>query len=237
MGNTQSIGQVVEGGIEIYKTFKSQQDQQQHGQAGNFHPQQQHGQTGNFHPQQPHAPFADEHDDPNYSRLRALAHEEAEKRNQCYERSQAAYHNGDGAEAKELSTQGHYHDNQMKHYNSQAAELVYAQKNQNRPPTEIDLHGLFVHEASKKVEEALERCQRERHDHLVIIVGKGLHSPGNIAKLKPAILELVHKYQVSCEPNRPNPGCIYVEFGKGVGNLDWLDVFANKMANKECIIM
>ncbi|KAF7728200.1 hypothetical protein EC973_006594 [Apophysomyces ossiformis] len=231
MGNAQSVGKVVKEGIQIYETIKSQQEQQQHGPSSSHYPQQYHA------PQHYHAPHVDEHDDPDYSRLRALAHEEAEKRNHCYERSQAAYHNGDGAAAKELSNQGHHHDDQMKRYNKQAAELVFAQKNQNRPPTEIDLHGLFVHEASEKVEEALSRCQREGYDHLVIIVGKGLHSPGNIAKLKPAILELVHKYQVRCEPNRPNPGCIYVEFGKGVGNMDWLDVFANKMANADCIIM
>lgn len=129
------------------------------------------------------------------------------------------------------------------------------EKNHDRPSNEVDLHGLFVKEASEKAEEAIERCQREGADHLVIIVGKGLHSPGktanqgggrsvlifaagNIAKLKPAIINLVKKYNVSCEPNRPNPGCLYIEFGKGTGDLSWLDRLADHLGNKgSCAIM
>lgn len=111
------------------------------------------------------------------------------------------------------------------------------EKNQGRPSNEIDLHGLFVKEASQKVEEAIQRCQRNGEDHLVIIVGKGLHSPGQIAKLKPAIIELVKKYNVSCQPNIPNPGCLYIEFGKGTGDLSWLDRLTDRMSNDQCIIM
>ena len=66
----------------------------------------------------------------------------------------------------------------MKKYNRQAAELVFQEKNADRPADEIDLHGLFVKEATEKVDEALKRCQHNGQDHLTIIVGKGLHSPG-----------------------------------------------------------
>jgi hypothetical protein len=61
---------------------------------------------------------------------------------------------------------------------------------------------------------------------------------GQIAKLKPAIIELVRKYNVSCQPNIPNPGCLYVEFGKGTGDLSWLDRITDKMAKGDaCVIM
>lgn len=99
------------------------------------------------------------------------------------------------------------------------------------------MHGLYVKEASAKVEEAIRRCEQNGEKDLVIIVGKGLHSPGQIAKLKPAIIELVKKYNVSCQPNIPNPGCLYVEFGKGTGDLSWIDRFGDKMANDQCNIM
>lgn len=56
--------------------------------------------------------------------------------------------------------------------------LLVLEKNQGRPTNEIDLHGLFVTEASEKVEEAIQRCQASGEENLVIIVGKGLHSPG-----------------------------------------------------------
>lgn len=52
------------------------------------------------------------------------------------------------------------------------------EKNQGRPINEIDLHGLFVAEARQKVEEAIQRCQNSKQTHLIIIVGRGLHSPG-----------------------------------------------------------
>lgn len=110
-------------------------------------------------------------------------------------------------------------------------------KNQGRPRNEIDLHGLYVKEASQKVEEAIQHCQQAGENDLTIIVGKGLHSPNQIAKLKPAIIELVKKYNVSCQPNIPNPGCLYVEFGKGTGDLSWLDRFTDKMSNDQCVIM
>jgi len=177
----------------------------------------------------------EEEDDQEYARLRSLAHEEAEKRNNCFEASQTAYKNRQGARAKELSNEGKQHDSLMKQYNKQAADLVFRKNNAHRPPTEVDLHGLFVKEASERVEEALQRCQQQKLDHLVIIVGKGLHSPGNIAKLKPAIVELVNKYQVSVQPDKPNAGCLYVEFGKGPSELSWLDRWLGLEGG--CIIM
>ncbi|KAI9313647.1 hypothetical protein BX666DRAFT_1978639 [Dichotomocladium elegans] len=237
MGNSQSsiekIGSAVDEGIKIYKAIKQQQDFQQHSSSY----QQQYHQEHSYKHQQHYAgALSDDGDSPEYDRLRELAKHEAEQRNACYERSKAAYQAGDGAEAKSLSVQGHKHDEAMKRYNQQAADLVFEEKNRGRSPYEIDLHGLFVKEAAEKVDEALRRCQKDGQDHLIIIVGKGLHSPGQIAKLKPAIVEMVKKYNVSCQPNIPNPGCLYVEFGKGTGDLSWLDVFSETMS-KECIIM
>ncbi|KAI8331887.1 hypothetical protein BC941DRAFT_437831 [Chlamydoabsidia padenii] len=250
MGNAQSIGTLINKGIKIYKKIKREkerQERQQHHQQQHQQPQQQQQQQQQQHQQQQHHQqqhtggyhqIQQEHDDPQYTRLRDQAHQEAEKRNACYQRSQEAYHQGDGARAKEESNQGHRHDELMKQYNHQAADLVYAHKNQGRPPTEIDLHGLFVQEAKERVDAALRRCEKNGADHLVIIVGKGLHSPGQIAKLKPAIIELVQKYKVQCTPNKPNPGCLYIEFGKGTGDLSWLDRFTDKLSrNDVCTIM
>lgn len=60
---------------------------------------------------------------------------------------------------------------------------------------------------------------------------------GHVAKLKPAIKDLVLRYQVAVEPNRPNPGCLYVEFGKEPSNLSWLDRMLDSASKDECIIM
>lgn len=78
MGNSQSsidkIESAVDKGLRIYKVFKEYQKEQ--------------------------GPIIDDVQDgpEDYHRLRALAGEEAQKRNQFYERSQAAYQAGDGAE-------------------------------------------------------------------------------------------------------------------------------------------
>lgn len=90
----------------------------------------------------------------------------------------------------------------MKQYNKQAADfvfeskqdvvhvffswmshlfsrIVHVAKNRGRSPDEVDLHGLFVQEATERAEEAIARCQREGRDHLTIIVGRGNHSIGS----------------------------------------------------------
>ncbi|KAI9485738.1 MAG: hypothetical protein EXX96DRAFT_476137 [Benjaminiella poitrasii] len=238
MGNQQSLEKVehvVKEGINIYNQIKKEQNQHEQTTHYTSTTHVTHSTTTttttNYHPS------ADIDDDQVYSDLRQKAHEEAEKRNRYYDQSQQAYQNGDGAEAKELSNKGHYHDKLMKQYNEQAADHIYAVRNQGRPTNEIDLHGLFVKEASEKVEQAIQRCQASGQSDLVIIVGKGLHSPGQIAKLKPAIIDLVKRYNVSCQPNIPNPGCLYVEFGKGTGDLSWLDRITDKFVNDQCIIM
>ncbi|KAI9299960.1 hypothetical protein BJ944DRAFT_171584 [Cunninghamella echinulata] len=242
MGNAQSLGKKIDKGIAFYKKVKKiadeQQQQQQQQDHSNNNNNQHHSPSHSNSNQHHYTPSHDTNDNPEYSRLRSLAHEEAEKRNECYEQSQEAYRNGDGALAKELSNKGHSHDNKMKQYNQQAADLIYREKNQGRPPNEIDLHGLFVQEATDRVDEAIKLCKREHYENLTIIVGKGLHSPGQIAKLKPAITEMVQRYEVLCEPNRPNPGCLYITFGQGTGDLSWLDKITDKIQQQNtCTIM
>ncbi|CEP15443.1 hypothetical protein [Parasitella parasitica] len=246
MGNSQSfdkVQHVVQDGINIYNQLTKEQEQAHHQQYNgnnnnyyNSHSSPVGSGGGNNGSLYHHSEDMD--DDEIYSQFRALAHEEAQQRNDCFARSQEAYKSGDGAQAKTLSNQGRHHDNLMKKYNQQAADHIFKVKNQNRPLNEIDLHGLYVKEASAKVEEALRHCQSNGEAFLIIIVGKGLHSPNQIAKLKPAIIELVKKYRVTCQPNVPNPGCLFVEFGKGTGDLSWLDRLSERMAkNDQCLIM
>ena len=60
---------------------------------------------------------------------------------------------------------------------------------------------------------------------------------GQIAKLKPAIGEMIKKYNVKCTPDKPNPGCLYVEFGQGTGDLSWLDRITDRVEKGNCAIM
>lgn len=82
--------------------------------------------------------------DPEYKRLRDLAHQEYEKRAECFEKSKQAYNNGDGAEAKRLSEQGKKHGEKMDEYNEKAKQFVFRANNADSAGDEIDLHGLYV---------------------------------------------------------------------------------------------
>ncbi|CAG8518837.1 1775_t:CDS:2 [Racocetra fulgida] len=107
---------------------------------------------------------------------------------------------------------------------------------QRRPITEIDLHGLYVKEAMDKTESRIQYCKANKIDHLVIIVGRGKHSSG-LAKLKPAIINLMKKYQLRCTPDKPTVGCLYVEFGLPGEpiNIGWFDNFVADITNY-CVI-
>ncbi|KAI8327762.1 hypothetical protein EDC96DRAFT_531310, partial [Choanephora cucurbitarum] len=87
MGNSQSIDKAVhvaKEGINIYKQIKKQQEQEQ--QQSHSQHQEHHYQHQEHHYQQSHHssyhPSADVDDDDEYARLRNLAHEEAQKRNE-----------------------------------------------------------------------------------------------------------------------------------------------------------
>jgi len=125
MGNKPSLEKAFDTANQVYHEYQlSQKDQQQPqynqpypGNHSQPYPQQPaHGGGQQQYHQQPHnqhynnqgaphapSPHLDEGDDPEYSRLRGLAHQEAMTRNECYERSQQAYKSGDGAQGKSFS--------------------------------------------------------------------------------------------------------------------------------------
>jgi len=88
--------------------------------------------------------------------------------------------------------------------------LIFAANNTDSAPNEVDLHGLYVKEAIARTEQAVEAAQQrgDSNIHLIVgrfalfyvlliwtggVVGKGLHSQDHVAKLKPAIEDLMVK--------------------------------------------
>ncbi|KAG0023161.1 hypothetical protein BGZ80_010221 [Entomortierella chlamydospora] len=130
-----------------------------------------------------------------------MARQNAVKRQEYAEKSKAAYSSGNGAKAK-----------------------VY---NSSKPPNEIDLHGLKVREALDITRERLARFIRNKETNLIIIVGRGNNSVNGIAKIKPAVIELVKEYRIKATPNKPNQGCIFVEPLPSNQGFDfsWIDGF------------
>ncbi|KAF5607732.1 nuclear WD PRL1 [Fusarium subglutinans] len=147
--------------------------------------------------------FAHDDDDieQEYDRLRDLARAEAEKRNDCFARSRQAYEDGDGAGAKELSNQGKAHAARMDDYNQQASDFIFRENNASGrvEADSIDLHGLYVEEAERILEERIRADQRNGQTHLYAIVGKGHHSAGGVQKLKPKVEELCQELGLRAE--------------------------------------
>lgn len=72
------------------------------------------------------------------------------------------------------------------------------ENNRDSPPGTIDLHGLYVKEAIERTEAAIAEGQKTPHRDLRVIVGKGIHSPGHVAKIKPAVQDLMQKWVGIC---------------------------------------
>lgn len=78
-----------------------------------------------------------------------------------------------------------------------AAETIYLHRNGGRPDTSIDLHGLYVNEALGYLQQRLKIM--DRGDKLDVITGAGHHSDDHIAKIKPAVVDLLKKKRLRYE--------------------------------------
>ncbi|KAJ3277403.1 hypothetical protein HK104_003325 [Borealophlyctis nickersoniae] len=161
------------------------------------------------------------HADPDT--LRAKASEEAKLRNACFEQSRAAYAAGRKAEAKTLSDKGKQHDANMKQLNQQAADAAFAAANggPDRPPEEVDLHGLHVQEAMEVVETHIRKCRKAGLKRAVVITGKGNRSVDGVARIKPAVEELCVRESIRAEPDPHNPGRIILHLDVPKSAVGW----------------
>ncbi|PBK88691.1 DUF1771-domain-containing protein [Armillaria gallica] len=165
-----------------------------------------------YQPEQ-HQPDDNQEDQPNeyYLVLRALANKERDEMERCFNESREAHSRGEGAAAKDLSKQGKNHKQKMEQLNKEASDLIYLVNNRDCRPGEIDLHRLRVKEAIARTDAALEEAKLRGDSEIRLIVGKGLHSEGGAAKVRPAIKGLMRKYQLAAEFDPSNSGVLVVE--------------------------
>ena len=130
--------------------------------------------------------------------------------------SHQAYSDGDGARAKQLSNEGKEHDRKMDDYNRQASEYIFRANNSGSrvQSDQIDLHGLFVEEAERVLEERIRSDQAAGQTHLHAIVGKGNHSVGHVQKIKPKVEELCRELGLKYRTEE-NAGRIYINLQGG----------------------
>ncbi|PCH43885.1 Smr-domain-containing protein [Wolfiporia cocos MD-104 SS10] len=161
---------------------------------------------------------------------------------QCFEASKAAYTRGERARAKELSNEGKAHQSERDRLNAEASEWIFAENNRDLAPGEVDLHGLHVKEAITFTDREIKKARRRGDAKLRLIVGKGLHSPQGMAKLKPAIEEMMQENGLLAELDENNAGVLIVDLDgrpTGAGAVIRPDDIVRKLANKEdrCIVM
>ena len=144
--------------------------------------------------------------------LRAEAHALGDAAHATSAASQQAYQSGDGAGAKQLSVQANAKRAAAAAKNQEAARAIFAQKNNGRGLWEVDLHLLLVAEALERVKRRLQACaaaaaaEGASSKELVVIYGQGHHSSNGVAKIKPAVLQLLAECGFQTQEGVPNAG-------------------------------
>ena len=137
----------------------------------------------------------------NAESLRREAHQLRLEAQEAAKQSQHEYQFGSRAQAKVLSTKKAHLYHQMHDKNRQAAALIFEQNNQNRPKNFIDLHGLYVAEALRYLQQKLDQCRSEGIVQVTVITGMGNNSPNNIAKIKPEVEKFARENRLKVTPH------------------------------------
>lgn len=111
---------------------------------------------------------------------------------------------------------GKEHEARMDDYNRQASDYIF--RVNNAPgrvgPDCIDLHGQFVEEAERILEQRIRTDQARGQTHLHAIVGKGHHSADHLQRLKPKVEELCRELGLKYRTEE-NAGRIYINLQGG----------------------
>lgn len=130
---------------------------------------------------------------------------------QCYQQSQEAYQRGDRALAKRLSEEGRVHKQEMENLNTSASAWIFRENNLGKEADhQVNLHDLYVKEAIVYAEKAIENAREQGIPEIRLIIGKGLHSEGNVAKIKPALQEFMKGRNIQAKLDPSNPGILIV---------------------------
>ncbi|XP_007945335.1 NEDD4-binding protein 2 [Orycteropus afer afer] len=151
---------------------------------------------------------------PIYNDYRAKAFLHQQKRTECYTKAKEAYQMGRKNVATFYAQQGSLHERKMKEANHLAAVEIFEKVNASLLPQNVlDLHGLHVDEAVEHLRTVLQQKTEEFRQnggkpYLSVITGRGNHSQGGVARIKPAVIKYLtsHSFRFS----EIKPGCLKV---------------------------
>ncbi|NXY32243.1 N4BP2 protein, partial [Pomatorhinus ruficollis] len=131
---------------------------------------------------------------PQYDDLRAEAFCHQQKRQECLRKAGEAYRMGMKPVAAFYAHQGRLHEQKMKEANHAAAVQIFERVNTSLLPMNVlDLHGLHVDEAVNQLSRVLQEKSEEYQQtggkpYLSVITGRGSHSQGGVARIRPAAI-------------------------------------------------
>ncbi|NWW45976.1 N4BP2 protein, partial [Pedionomus torquatus] len=131
---------------------------------------------------------------PQYDDLRAEAFCHQQKRQECLKKAGEAYRMGMKPVAAFYAHQGRLHEQKMKEANHAAAVQIFEKVNTSLLPMNVlDLHGLHVDEAVDHLSRVLQEKSEEYQQtggkpYLCVITGRGSHSQGGVARIRPAAI-------------------------------------------------
>ncbi|KAM6135754.1 LOW QUALITY PROTEIN: NEDD4-binding protein 2 [Phoenicopterus ruber ruber] len=136
---------------------------------------------------------------PQYDDLRAEAfcHQQRDRK---FEKAGEAYRMGMKPVAAFYAHQGRLHEQKMKEANHAAAVQIFERVNTSLLPMNVlDLHGLHVDEAVNQLSRVLQEKSEEYQQtggkpYLCVITGRGSHSQGGVARIRPASYQIPHKH-------------------------------------------
>uniref|UniRef100_U3JJL3 NEDD4 binding protein 2 n=1 Tax=Ficedula albicollis TaxID=59894 RepID=U3JJL3_FICAL len=151
---------------------------------------------------------------PQYDDLRAEAFCHQQKRQECLKKAGEAYRMGMKPVAAFYAHQGRLHEQKMKEANHAAAVQIFERVNSSLLPMNVlDLHGLHVDEAVNQLSRVLQEKSEEYQQtggkpYLIVITGRGSHSQGGVARIRPAAIRYLtsHNFRFT----EIKPGCLKV---------------------------
>nr|XP_046269555.1 NEDD4-binding protein 2 isoform X2 [Scatophagus argus] len=153
-------------------------------------------------------------EDPEYEDFRAEANLQRHRQLESFSKAAEAFKQGRKEVASFYAQQGHLHGRQMREAHHRAAIQIFERVNSSLLPNNIlDLHGLHVDEAldylAQVLQEKISDCEQGLcRPQLSVITGRGNHSQGGVARIRPAVRDyLTNKHYRFTEPK---PGLMLV---------------------------
>nr|XP_055061399.1 NEDD4-binding protein 2 isoform X2 [Misgurnus anguillicaudatus] len=153
-------------------------------------------------------------EDPEYKDFRTEALLHKQRQIESFNKAAEAHRQRRKDVASFYAQQGRMHGEKMREANHLAAMQIFERVNASLLPENIlDLHGLHVDEAIHHLIKVLDDKTSEWHQglcgpQLSVITGKGNHSQGGVARIRPAVLDYLKTHHYSY--TEPKTGLVLV---------------------------